>query len=168
MEIVGSPAEGHSDYYIRSGHIVFSTIARPNNSKEPPWEVYPECWIGQDMLEKLIHRDWKMKNAALVAKERLQGLPVEHWRGRNKSGGTIDLWLSTSPRFPLVLKMQSQSAKSSLLWEITNLRLNEPVPDSILTPQIHPKSGLLAQFRMQYRPLWMILLQYALLLAAFA
>lgn len=172
LELVDWPGDGVRTYSVRSGTRVYSTVARPEVPENARWTCCPVFWIGKDFIEPNIRHEWRMQDPVLVEIGKLHGIRAEHWRGHRESkrriaDNTFDVWLSTDPRFPLVLKVESNNADSILHWEIARLRLGQPIPYYMLTSQVRPRGGLMAQLRMQYKPLWVVLLWYALLLLAF-
>ena len=133
------------------------------------WYVWPES-LARDFkpLDTSLTKTWKIENAKLVGHERMLGMPVEHWSGVNHAKkGDIEkhLWISTDPRFPLVMKVKSQSEWSSLDWRITELDLNGPVPNYLFTAQTFPRGGVYPLL-LGYKPPGLVVVWYALFLAA--
>ncbi|MEN6520748.1 MAG: CPBP family intramembrane glutamic endopeptidase [Armatimonadota bacterium] len=171
VELIDYPDQNHRTYLVRSGARVYSTLARLDSPERAKWLCCPVFWTDSDILEVTIQRKWKLRDPVLLETERLRGLKVEHWIGQfgNKRPAAkliAEIWVSTDSRFPMVIKVDRTSTKSVVHWEITRLRLDQQIPSYMLTPQVHPKSGLLAQLKMTYKPLWMFLLRDALYLLA--
>ncbi|MCE5197847.1 CPBP family intramembrane metalloprotease [bacterium] len=172
LELVDWPCDDLRTYFVRSGNCVFSTIAKRDMHNEPKWEATPAFWSDENMLSSILQPTWRLQDTALVGLEQVHSVSTEHWH--NHSTGmhstterTVDVWLSINRQFPLVMKAQTHGPNSSMHWEITQLHIDESIPGKMFTAQVHPANGLSSQLKMQYKPLWMILLWYVLLLSVY-
>jgi hypothetical protein len=164
------PGVGMQTYMIRSGNNVFGTVIVKAGRRSLHWSVTPASWMNQSIMSfTQMEQDWKISDAVLIGQERVNGISVEHWQGHrpHDKKGAINAWVSTDKQYPFMMKYECKSPKITMKWEIEKLRLNEPIPDYYFTPQINPKTGLIAQLGMPFKPLWVLLVLFCILLAAF-
>ncbi|MHB1002158.1 MAG: CPBP family intramembrane glutamic endopeptidase [Armatimonadota bacterium] len=161
IEMLDYPGKGLKTYQVRSSNSMYIY-------ERKQWGVLPVSWDKANLISE-INKKWEMKIPKLLGTEEMHGLQVEHWRGipagkYTISKSIIDIWRSTDKRFPLVVKVKGVTPKRTMIWELTDLRIGESIPDYMITPQINPKSGLLAQLNSRHKPLWMIIVYYTIYL----
>lgn len=148
----------------------YSYAGLPSKSGRVRWISFPSACFPPDLDLYFPHRS-SPSSPKLVGHGRMHGLPVENWQGINhfKTGdATYKVWVSTDPRFPLVLKTESKSSKASMVWSITKLDLTSPVPDYIFTEQVVPKPGFLRLLLLPHRSPLITVLWNALIMLAYA
>lgn len=155
----GRPARGVELHLGR--HVYTSSIIRGNER----WWGMPESWMPGDM-PLLRGGGIKMQNARLIATETMQGLRVQHWRGRSLRNASLDVWKSTDPRLPIVLAWDRTSRESHGTWRVSKLEL-KPIPAYVFSTQLHPKPGLRALLRQPFRPFSVVLLLHVLSLVCY-
>ena len=149
---------------VSDGRFLYSTFGetlRPNSK----WHAWPESMMDEHPLDSFLAHSWKLENARLIGRERMLGLPVEHWAGvdHTKKGEVAnDLWISTDTCFPFVMKVKRRSEWSHFDWQITKLDLDERAPDYLFTAQTFPQGGWHV-FLLRYRSPGMAIAWYALL-----
>ena len=153
---------------IRAGR--YSYAGLPSKTGRVRWTSFPSACFPPDLDLYFPHRS-SPSSPKLVGHGRMHGLPVEQWQGINhfKTGdATYKVWVSTDPRFPLVLKTESKSSKASMVWSITKLDLTSPVPDYIFTEQVVPKPGFLRLLLLPHRSPIITVLWHTLMMLAYA
>ena len=148
----------------------YSYAGLPSKTGRVRWTSFPSACFPPDLDLYFPHRS-SPSSPKLVGHGRMHGLPVEQWQGINhfKTGdATYKVWVSTDPRFPLVLKTESKSSKASMVWSITKLDLTSPVPDYIFTEQVVPKPGFLRLLLLPHRSPTVTILWHALIMLAYA
>lgn len=169
LEVKDVPGDGMTSYMIRSGNSIFSTITKEKDRSQR-WSLAPSSWSKKSILSfTQIRRDWKISDAVLIGKEKMNGIDVQHWRSSHpdKRDGISNAWVCTNIQYPFVIKFEYESPKNIFKWEIKTLKFNEQIPDYYFSPQINPKAGIAAQLKMQFKPLWLLMSWFCALLFTF-
>lgn len=154
-------------YQICSGRYAYAGLTRKRHH-DILWISTPRSRI-EDNIDPYVGPTWTIANPTLVGRGVMYGLPVEHWHGKSRLGkSTLDVWVSIDPRYPLMLRAQSRSARGYTSWSITKLDLTSPVPGYIFTEQAVPKPGFLRLLLLPHRSPLITVLWNALILLAYA
>jgi membrane protease YdiL (CAAX protease family) len=155
-------------YLIGNGSHAYAALAAPNwPEKRVKWAAMPEAWMHDD-LQQTFTRRRIVHNAQLVWTGRCLGLPAQHWRGHRGAGDRKrqeDVWLSTDPRFPAVLRYVNAGRTSTIIWQIKTLDISHPVPGYMFIPLLRPKTGVASLLASHYWPAGYVLFWHVLSLA---
>ena len=158
-------------YQIANGEYLYMACLNASKPARARWTALPRSRQSDALDLHLQQRSFSILDSLLVGRERMHGLPVEHWRGttRTKRGSAKwDIWVSTDQRFPLVLRAEGKSRNISTSWAITKLDLTSPVPDYIFTEQAVPKPGFLRLLLLPHRSPIITVLWHTLMMLAYA
>lgn len=154
-------------YQVLNGKIEYTALVYPDKHGEVRWSTVPSSWLPVDPFG---HPDCTIRQASLVGYETVHGLRTEHWRGlgTSKIKAAKDVWISTDPRYPLLMRARSASKRVTYQFDVTELKLVRRVPECMFTPQISPKSDWLTMVTLPYRSPLSNLIWHAFTLMAYA
>lgn len=171
MTSTKSPRSDRWNYVVCDGRSVYMALVDPQAPEKTRWQTLPPGDEWTDQLATSLVSSRRLRDARLVGREEVMGLRSEHWRGidvKGKNKPINDVWVSTDPRFPLVLRNVWKGRDSGGEWRITKLDLKPRVPDYIFTAQVDPKPGFLRVLLSPFKPPSVIILWHALILLAYA
>ncbi|HEY3297049.1 MAG TPA: CPBP family intramembrane glutamic endopeptidase, partial [Armatimonadota bacterium] len=167
---------GDWNYFINDRSHFYYGMALGGPTHRVRWFGYPSELMDAEpssFIDTFLQVRDKIESPVLVANERVLGLQTEHWRGiypgRKDRKTNVDVWVSTDPRYPMILRREHRSSDGRWTsWRVTKLDLSHALPTYLFTAQVHPKGGLIAARSMAYKPTLLYLTWHLLALAALA